>query len=171
MVRTFLSFISCSALLVVAAGPWLRAQDQDQTTFHVKVDMVVLGFTVTDQKGKYVNGLRPRDFRVYEDEIPQKVATFAEGDHPPSQVLENGETRPLRSASSDAATSDGIPRPDIIDLRSSSAGTNVFVLFDTSNYMYRGFVFAQDAISEFVRASMGVTQYSASPFGSRGGAP
>ncbi|MBV9765967.1 MAG: VWA domain-containing protein, partial [Acidobacteriaceae bacterium] len=69
MVRTFLSFISCSALLVVAAGPWLRAQDQDQTTFHVKVDMVVLGFTVTDQKGKYVNGLRPRDFRVYEDEI------------------------------------------------------------------------------------------------------
>jgi len=150
-VRTFLSFISCSALLVVAAGPWLRAQDQDQTTFHVKVDMVVLGFTVTDQKGKYVNGLRPRDFRVYEDEIPQKVATFAEGDHPPSQVLENGETRPLRSASSDAATSDGIPRPDIIDLRSSSAGTNVFVLFDTSNYMYRGFVYASDAIADFIR--------------------
>jgi VWFA-related protein len=32
------------------------------------------------------------------------------------------------------------------------AGANVFVLFDTSNYMYRGFVFAQDAISEFVRS-------------------
>jgi VWFA-related protein len=28
----------------------------------------------------------------------------------------------------------------------------VFVLFDTSNYMYRGFVFAQDAITEFVRS-------------------
>ncbi|MBV9766930.1 MAG: VWA domain-containing protein, partial [Acidobacteriaceae bacterium] len=58
---------------------------------------------------------------------------------------------PLRSASSEAATSDGIPRPDIIDLRSSSAGTNVFVLFDTSNYMYRGFVYASDAIADFIR--------------------
>src|SRR2546422_883757 len=34
----------------------------------------------------------------------------------------------------------------------SSAGANVFILFDTSNYMYRGFVFAQDAISDFVRS-------------------
>jgi len=30
-------------------------------------------------------------------------------------------------------------------------GANVFVLFDTSNYMYRSFVFAQDAIADFVR--------------------
>ncbi|MGH9433051.1 MAG: VWA domain-containing protein, partial [Terriglobia bacterium] len=32
------------------------------------------------------------------------------------------------------------------------AGGSVFILFDTSNYMYRGFVFAQDAIAEFVRS-------------------
>ncbi len=31
------------------------------------------------------------------------------------------------------------------------AGTNVFVLFDTSNYMYRGFVYASDAIADFIR--------------------
>jgi len=37
-------------------------------------------------------------------------------------------------------------RPDAV------VGTNVFVLFDTSNYMYRGFVFAQDAITEFIRS-------------------
>ena len=29
---------------------------------------------------------------------------------------------------------------------------NVFILFDTSNYMYRGFVYAQDAIAGFVRS-------------------
>jgi VWFA-related protein len=28
----------------------------------------------------------------------------------------------------------------------------VFVLFDTSDYMYRGFVFAQDAITDFIRS-------------------
>ncbi len=37
-------------------------------------------------------------------------------------------------------------------LGSMIAGANVFLLFDTSNYMYRGFVFAQDAIADFVRS-------------------
>ncbi len=37
-------------------------------------------------------------------------------------------------------------------LAEAIAGSNVFILFDTSNYMYRGFVFAQDAISDFVRS-------------------
>jgi VWFA-related protein len=37
-------------------------------------------------------------------------------------------------------------------LRSDTfVGTNVFVLFDTSNYMYRSFVYASDAIADFVR--------------------
>jgi Ca-activated chloride channel homolog len=35
-------------------------------------------------------------------------------------------------------------------------GANIFILFDTSNYMYRGFVFAQDAIADFVRSLEGV---------------
>ena len=34
-------------------------------------------------------------------------------------------------------------------------GANVFILFDTSNYMYRGFAIAQDAISDFVRSMDG----------------
>ena len=39
-----------------------------------------------------------------------------------------------------------------IVLRSDAfIGTNVFVLFDTSNFMYRGFVYASDAIADFVR--------------------
>jgi VWFA-related protein len=39
-----------------------------------------------------------------------------------------------------------------IDERSDAfVGTNVFVLFDTSNYMYRGFVYASDAIADFIR--------------------
>ena len=37
------------------------------------------------------------------------------------------------------------------DRSDAFVGTNVFVLFDTSNYMYRGFVYASDAIADFVR--------------------
>jgi Ca-activated chloride channel homolog len=109
--------------------------------------MVVLGFTVTDQKNHYVNGLKPNQFRILEDDIQQKVATFAEGNRPPMEVLETGEMRPMRRAGEGSDTED----PNVVELRSSGTGTNVFVLFDTSNYMYRGFVYASDAIADFIR--------------------
>lgn len=147
-IRIFFSVIVVAAL---AAGFWVHAQEQNQPTFRVKVDMVVLSFTVTDQKGKYVDGLKPRDFRIYEDEIPQKIATFVEGNRAPLQVLPDGQTKPLRGSLAAATTPGGIPNPNLIDLRSDATGTNVFVLFDTSNYMYRGFVYASDAIADFIR--------------------
>jgi Ca-activated chloride channel family protein len=147
-VTTFFRYLAATGAIVLGAGLWLHAQDQ--TTFRVKVDMVVLGFTVTDTKGKYVNGLKPKDFVIFEDDIPEKLSTFAEGNRPPMQVTAANELLPLRSGS--AGGSDGAaPNPDAIDLRSDSSGTNVFVLFDTSNYMYRGFVYASDAISDFIR--------------------
>jgi len=123
---------------------WLGAQEGQRPVFRVKVDMVVLSFTVTDSKGRYINGLKPGDFRVLEDGIAQKVATFAEGNKPAVQILDDGSTRPLIAAAPDTR-----PGPDV---RSDAfVGTNVFVLFDTSNYMYRGFVYASDAIADFVR--------------------
>ena len=115
---------------------------QDRPTFRVKVDMVVLSFQVTDNKGKYVNGLKPKDFRILEDGIPQKVATFGEGSKAPVQVAEDGSVRVL-------PLSDPV-KPEVARA-DAFVGTNVFVLFDTSNYMYRGFVYASDAIADFIR--------------------
>ncbi len=137
-------------LAVLGASLWMRADQGDQTTFHVKVDLVVLSFTVVDNKGKYVNGLKPKDFKVYEDDIGEKLNTFAEGNHAPMQVLENGDLRAMRNAPA-AAESASLPSGNAVDLRSNAAGANVFVLFDTSNYMYRGFVYASDAIADFIR--------------------
>jgi Ca-activated chloride channel family protein len=152
MARRFPRFLGAIPLIAVGAAFWVHAQDQDQTTFHIKVELVVLSFTVTDQKGKYVNGLRPTDFKIYEDDIPQKVATFAEGTRAPVQVLENGQTRPLPVAGAGTARNGIPPGPGVVDLRSDAmSGTNVFILFDTSNYMYRGFVYASDAIADFIR--------------------
>src|SRR5580658_7832254 len=127
---------------------WIRAQDQTPT-FRVKVDMVVLTFTVTDSRSKYVNGLKPKDFKITEDDIPQRISTFTEGNKPPLQILENGETRPV-ARSEESAAEKVAPGADgrAVD---AFTGTNVFVLFDTSNYMYRGFVYASDAIADFIR--------------------
>ena len=114
---------------------------QDRPTFRVKVDPVVLSFTITDNKGHYINGLQPKDFRILEDGIPQKLSSFADGNKPPLEVDADGTTRPM--AISEQGKLAG--RLDAV------LGTNVFVLFDTSNYMYRGFVYASDAIADFVR--------------------
>lgn len=117
----------------------LDAQEGQRPVFRVKVELVVHSFTIADSKGRYINGLKPRDIRILEDGIPQKISTFAEGNKPVLQVLEDGSTRPLITAGNNEIRSD------------TFQGTNVFVLFDTSNYMYRGFVYASDAIADFVR--------------------
>ncbi|HEY1757474.1 MAG TPA: VWA domain-containing protein [Bryobacteraceae bacterium] len=119
---------------------------QDRPTFKVKVDMVVLSFQITDSKGHYVNGLKPKDFRILEDGIPQKLNTFSEGDQPPMTVAADGTMKPV--VVTDAATVEA----DSPEARAETLlGTSVFVLFDTSNYMYRGFVYASDAIADFIR--------------------
>src|SRR5438270_7985558 len=127
---------------MAAGGVILSAQEQ-RPIFRVKVDMVVLSFQVTDSKNHYINGLKPADFRIYEDGILQKISTFAEGANTPVAVNPDGTTRPMLEAKKDALP--GMDRPDAF------IGTNVFVLFDTSNFMYRGFVYAEDAIADFVR--------------------
>jgi VWFA-related protein len=130
---------------LTAAGTVLRAQDSGQRpVFRVKVDMVVLSFQVVDSKGHYINGLKPTDFRIHEDGILQKISTFAEGAKAPLAVGEDGSTHPMLESQKDGLPP-GMDRPDVF------VGTNVFVLFDTSNFMYRGFVYAEDAIADFVR--------------------
>jgi Ca-activated chloride channel homolog len=126
-----------------AGAAMLRAQDSQRPIFRVKVDMVVYNFQVQDSKGHYINGLKPGDFRIYEDGILQKISTFAEGAKAPVAVADDGAVRPLLEGKKDALP--GMDRPDAF------VGTNVFVLFDTSNFMYRGFVYAEDAIADFVR--------------------
>jgi len=136
--------IGVGLTLSSGAGVYLLAQETNRPTFRVKVDMVVLGYTVTDSKGRYVNGLKPKDFKITEDGITQKLNTFAEGNKPVMRVMDDGSMKPLNpGGDADKAG------PDVKS--DAFVGTNVFVLFDTSNYMYRGFVYASDAIADFVR--------------------
>ena len=130
---------------LLLGGLLALAQDASRPIFRVKVDMVVLGFTVTDSKGRYVNGLKPKDFRILEDTIPQKLNTFAEGSKAAMLVMEDGTLKPMAGAQSETTAAGPDTKSDAF------VGTNVFVLFDTSNYMYRGFVYASDAIADFVR--------------------
>jgi Ca-activated chloride channel homolog len=147
-----------SALLFLGAflgaAAWVASQeskpDNPEYRVAIAVDLVQLNIAVTDSKGKYVTGLRQSDFAIFEDTIQEQISTFGEenaasrrlADLSASKVQAKNDATPASLSGEDASA--GPP--------SAFAGAKVFILFDTSNYMYRGFVFAQDAICEFVRS-------------------
>jgi Ca-activated chloride channel family protein len=142
-------------VLTLFSGPGTRMVAQEsEPNIRVVVDMVQLNVAVTDAKGNYITGLHPSDFAIVEDNIPQKLATFGEGNEPAYKVVDvlpaDGKTS---AQTGQPLGADQKPGDDPLQsLGSMVAGANVFLLFDTSNYMYRGFVFAQDAIADFVRS-------------------
>src|ERR1700735_4379246 len=151
-------FLILTAILgLVGSGVWFAAneafaQDGGSRTavFQSKVDLVVLSFTVTDNKGKYVNGLKPADFRIMEDGIKEKLATFSEGNRPAVQILDDGTTKPMAPGEQPEGER-LVVNPAPTAAGDAFVGTNVFVLFDTSNFMYHGFVSAEEALAGFVR--------------------
>lgn len=130
-----------------------RAAQKNNIVIRRTVDLVQLNVAVTDKKGNYITGLRPSDFAIFEDGIRQEVATFEEANEAP-QILDSapgGSPSKLLASGSSGELRDNSPQR-VLPGDSPVTGASVFILFDTSNYMYRGFVFAQDAIADFVRS-------------------
>ena len=125
----------------------------------VQVVLVELNVAVTDSKGNYVSGLKPEDFVVTEDKITEKIRTFEEGNEMPRVV-----NSPLGFTDEKPSLGNLMKMPDAgvgetaSERLKRNGGSNVFILFDTSNYMYRGFVFAQDSIADFIRSLEGVNK-------------
>ena len=113
----------------------------------MNVVLVQLNVAVTDSHGNYVTDLRPQDFSVTEDNIPQNVSTFEESRGSARTAIETAHGEPgSEPQSPSGALGSAIPK---------TTEANMFILFDTSNYMYRSFVFAQDAIADFIRSMDG----------------
>ena len=155
--RLIISVGSMLSLLFLTGGHPQPAAQESNSRILVNVVLVQLNVAVTDRKGHYITGLRPENFAIAEDKIPETISSFEEGGE--SLASATGAAQPSRPIAvpairkvplaGDDNSADG-PHPALSRL----AGANVFILFDTSDYMYRGFVFAQDAITGFVR-SMG----------------
>jgi Ca-activated chloride channel family protein len=162
MAKRYVPFLLVFASLLTSFAFWMAAQEDtpDAGVIRKVVDMVQLNVAVTDAKGNYITNLRPSDFAITEDRIAQKVATFEEGNGAP-RIIAQGEADPKPSQPQVApappeAAAPGLssePARAVDPLSAAVAGANVFILFDSSNYMYhrKGFVFAQDSIVDFVR--------------------
>ena len=84
MFRTilFLLVVLCVNVVVVVA--------QDDDVIRVNTDLVVLNVTVTDKGGQYAKGLKPSDFKVYEDGVevkPDMIASFSLQESPYAAVV------------------------------------------------------------------------------------
>ena len=136
------------------------------TVFRVTVDMVQLNVAVTDNKGNYITAARrawmvsptsrsiSKLFRALlllpHSNCVATIILFLSRE----QFGSNPKVAQSYVPNNTGLVNDVAPRGFLDDESrrgSSLMGASIFILFDTSNYMYRGFVFAQDAISEFVR--------------------
>jgi Ca-activated chloride channel homolog len=52
------------------------------TRFNVDVDLVMMYTSAFDSAGRFVAGLKPERFKVYEDGVEQKISSFAQEDVP-----------------------------------------------------------------------------------------
>src|ERR1700735_5298977 len=162
MAKKLFLFLWILSGLFLARGSWTTAQENSGSRIFVNVVLVQLNVAVTDHKGNYINGLTPEDFAITEDKIPEKIATFEAGGEPTRRLIAKPPLDSKPSTQVAETTPDPAPAESAVNTGSISslhlAGANVFILFDTSNYMYRGFVFAQDSIADFIRSLEGVSK-------------
>jgi Ca-activated chloride channel family protein len=156
MAKKLFLFLWILSGLFLARGSWTTAQENSGSRIFVNVVLVQLNVAVTDHKGNYINGLTPEDFAITEDKIPEKIATCEAGGEPTRRLIAKPPLDSKPSTQVAETTPDPAPAESAVNTGSISslhlAGANVFILFDTSNYMYRGFVFAQDSIADFIRS-------------------
>jgi Ca-activated chloride channel family protein len=117
----------------LAPGEATKRQD-GMYVLHANVDEVLLDCTVIDQKGQVVTDLHQRDFRVWEDGVPQTVNAFLLQDLPVSMgilVDNSGSMRDKRTAVNAAAME---------LLRASNPRDAAFVVnFSDHAYLDQGF--------------------------------
>src|SRR5271170_6167693 len=124
MAKKYLLFLALALLLFSSPGTRMLAQESEPN-IRVVVDMVQLNVAVTDNKGNYITGLRPSDFAIVEDSIPQKLATFGEGNEPAYRVADSPPDEKTSAAGQPRPPDRKLPAEDQ-SLSSMVAGANVF---------------------------------------------
>lgn len=92
-------------LLLSSTSP----SQQSGSMFHAQTDLVLVNVTVRDKKGNFVRNLKPEDFTVFEDNKPQKIASFdiENTDAVVAQDVAQVNSQADRTANSAGATSLG----------------------------------------------------------------
>jgi VWFA-related protein len=66
----------CSSLPTRVIAQDQQSAQQQEYTFRVQSDLILVNVTVRDKNGNFITGLKPTDFTILEDNKPQKVVSF-----------------------------------------------------------------------------------------------
>ncbi len=103
----------------------LPSQQQSEYVFHVESDLVLVNVTVRDKSGNFVQGLKPENFTILEDNKPQKILSFdvENVDAPPS--LDVTQAKPLPAPANGQPT----PPPSAASTANQFKDRRLIVLF------------------------------------------
>jgi len=80
MIRRFTLLLLLTLNLVLSSTNAREQEPQEPAaqgeTISVETNLVVINVTVTDTNDHYVLGLKPEDFKIFEDNSPQKISSF-----------------------------------------------------------------------------------------------
>src|SRR5215471_12641164 len=96
--------LGLALVLILLSGSGTRSSAQERGShIRVVVNLVQLNVAVTDKNGNYITGLRPENFAIYEDGIPEKLATFAEGNGPARALVDLAQADAKADSGADTA--------------------------------------------------------------------
>jgi len=83
--RNFPFTATAAAALFLVSFPLCLAQapKEDQTTFKLDVNEVIVPVTVTDEQGRFISNLEKKDFHIFEENKPQEIRTFTRDKNQP----------------------------------------------------------------------------------------
>src|ERR1700677_1007779 len=82
-------------------SPALPAQEQTDYVFHAESDLVLVNVTVRDKNGKFVEGLKPSNFTILEDNKPQKIVSFDVENVDSLPAVDVAQAKPLAGAATE----------------------------------------------------------------------
>jgi VWFA-related protein len=65
--------VMLALVLLCSTSP---SQEQSEYLIHVQTDLVLVNVTIRDKNGNFVQGLKPENFTILEDNKPQKIVSF-----------------------------------------------------------------------------------------------
>jgi VWFA-related protein len=153
------SLLCVAAVLASSQTPAQQGQASQtrRPTYLVESNLVVVDVTVRDRKGKPVGDLTRGQFKIYEDNVPQEIVTFAAESvpvgPPPAVAAVPGATETAKPAV--AVINLGL-KPDQLPNREDLEGKRLVILFfDLSSLGTEDLIRSVDTAREFVAKQSG----------------
>src|ERR1700721_282379 len=91
-------------LTIVLLGTPLPSQQPSELRLRSESDLVLVNVTVRDKNGNFVQGLKPENFTILEDNKPQKVVSFDVENVDAVPGVDVAQAKPLAGAASEPSS-------------------------------------------------------------------